>query len=76
MFAAVVCERSGCDSIVAHLREDRRHINDRDVQRLKKIVKTKFNLEMSIAPEIVDIACGIKPHQVTPVPEKRAGVDY
>lgn len=71
VYAAAVCERSGCDSIVAHLREDRRHINDRDIRRLKKTVKTKFNLEMSIAPEIVDIACGIKPHQVTLVPEKR-----
>ena len=69
--AAAVCEQAGCDSIVAHLREDRRHINDRDVLRLKKTVKTRFNLEMSIAPEIVDIACGIKPHQATLVPEKR-----
>ncbi len=69
--AAAVCEQAGCDSIVAHLREDRRHINDRDVRRLKKTVKTRFNLEMSIAPEIVDIACGIKPHQATLVPEKR-----
>ena len=69
--AAAVCEQAVCDSIVAHLREDRRHINDRDVRRLKKTVKTRFNLEMSIAPEIVDIACGIKPHQATLVPEKR-----
>lgn len=71
VYAAAVCERSGCDSIVAHLREDRRHINDQDIRRLKKTVKTKFNLEMSIAPEIVDIACGISPAQVTLVPEKR-----
>ncbi len=70
-YAASVCEKAGCDSIVAHLREDRRHINDNDIKRLKQSVKTRFNLEMSIAPEIVDIACGIKPDQVTLVPEKR-----
>lgn len=69
--AALICEKAGCDSIVAHLREDRRHINDHDVQRLTQSLKTRFNLEMSIAPEIVDIACSIKPHQVTLVPEKR-----
>jgi len=71
VYAAGICEAAGCNSIVAHLREDRRHINDNDVQRLKKAVKTRFNLEMSIAPEIVEIACRIKPRQVTLVPEKR-----
>ena len=70
-YAASVCEKAGCNSIVAHLREDRRHINDNDVKRLKQSVKTRLNLEMSIAPEIVDIACGIKPDQATLVPEKR-----
>ena len=70
-YAASICEKAGCDSIVAHLREDRRHINATDVRRLKQSVKTRFNLEMSIAPEIVDIACVIKPDQVTLVPEKR-----
>lgn len=70
-YAASVCEKAGCDSIVAHLREDRRHINDNDIRRLKQSAKTRFNLEMSIAPEIVDIACVIKPDQVTLVPEKR-----
>ena len=69
--AAVMAELAGADSIVIHLREDRRHINDNDVQRLKKAVKTRFNLEMSIAPEIVEIACLTKPHQATLVPEKR-----
>lgn len=69
--AALICEEAGCNSIVAHLREDRRHINDDDVKRLKKCVKTRFNLEMSVSPEIVDIACKLKPHQVTLVPEKR-----
>lgn len=69
--AALICEEAGCDSIVAHLREDRRHINDNDVQRLKRSVKTRFNLEMSISPEIVDIACNLKPNQATLVPERR-----
>lgn len=71
VFAAGICERAGCDSIVAHLREDRRHINDSDVKRFKKEVKTRFNLEMSIAPAIVEIACRVKPHQATLVPERR-----
>jgi len=69
--AAILCEKSGADSIVCHLREDRRHINDKDLIRLKKAVKTKLNLEMSIASDIVDIACEIRPKQVTIVPEKR-----
>lgn len=71
VYAAGISEAAGCNSIVAHLREDRRHINDNDVKRLKKAVKTRFNLEMSIAPEIVEIACFLKPHQATLVPEKR-----
>lgn len=69
--AMLICEKAGCDSIVAHLREDRRHINDRDVFLLKKVVRTRFNLEMSINKEIVDIACRLRPHQATLVPEKR-----
>ncbi len=69
--AALVCELSGADSIVAHLREDRRHIQDKDVFRLKESIKKKFNLEMSIADDIVKIACRVKPHQATLVPEKR-----
>ena len=69
--SVLVCEKAGCDSIVAHLREDRRHINDRDVIELRKIIDTRFNLEMSINPEIVDIALRIGPDQVTLVPEKR-----
>jgi pyridoxine 5-phosphate synthase len=71
VFAALICEASGADSVVAHLREDRRHIKDRDIVLLKKAVKTKFNLEMSLDPEIVDIACRVKPDQATLVPEKR-----
>ena len=69
--AALMCEKAGCDSIVAHLREDRRHINDRDVIELRKRIKTKFNLEMSMNPEIVDIALKIGPDQITLVPERR-----
>ncbi|MBF0521792.1 MAG: pyridoxine 5'-phosphate synthase [Candidatus Omnitrophica bacterium] len=69
--AAQICIDAGADSIVAHLREDRRHINDEDVFRLKKSIKTRFNLEMSIQSDIVKIACQIKPNQSTLVPEKR-----
>ncbi|MDD2703237.1 MAG: pyridoxine 5'-phosphate synthase [Candidatus Omnitrophica bacterium] len=71
VFAALVCEQAGADSIVAHLREDRRHIQDKDVHRLKVSIKTKFNLEMSVSDDIVKIACRVKPHQATLVPEKR-----
>lgn len=68
---ALICERAGADSIVAHLREDRRHINDDDVKRLRAALKIRFNLEMSINPRIVDIACRLQPDQVTLVPERR-----
>lgn len=68
--AAKECVKAGCDSIVCHLREDRRHIKDADVKRLRKVIGN-LNLEMSIAKEIVDIACRIKPDQATLVPEKR-----
>ncbi len=71
VLAAAICEKAGADSIVAHLREDRRHINDADVFALRKSVKTRFNLEMSIAEDILAIACRIKPDQATIVPEKR-----
>ncbi|MEK6715329.1 MAG: pyridoxine 5'-phosphate synthase [Candidatus Omnitrophota bacterium] len=70
--AARVVERAGADGIVAHLREDRRHINDNDLKRLKESVTTHLNLEMSIDPEIVAIAIKTKPEQATLVPEKRA----
>ena len=72
--AAQICERTGCDSIVCHLREDRRHINDDDVGNLRRIVKTKLNLEMSCAQEIVNIALKILPDQATLVPERRQEV--
>lgn len=69
--AAMLCEYAGCDSVVMHLREDRRHIQDRDVFLLKEAIKVSFNLEMSVNKEIVDIALKLKPHQATLVPEKR-----
>ncbi len=71
VLAAGIAELAGVDSIVVHLREDRRHIQDRDLEILKKTIKTKLNLEMSCAEEITDIACRIKPDQATLVPEKR-----
>lgn len=69
--AALIAEKAGCHSIVAHLREDRRHINDSDIKRLKKEIKTFLNLEMSVSDEIVKIAADIRPCQATLVPEKR-----
>ncbi|MGE4357296.1 MAG: pyridoxine 5'-phosphate synthase [Candidatus Omnitrophota bacterium] len=71
VWAAVICELAGCQGIVVHLREDRRHINERDLRLLRSTVKVKLNLEMSIVKEIVDIACEIKPDQATLVPERR-----
>jgi len=71
VFAALVCQAAGADSIVAHLREDRRHIKERDLCILKELVKVKLNLEMSLAEEIVEVACKTKPDQATLVPEKR-----
>ncbi len=69
--AAQICEQAGCDSIVCHLREDRRHINDKDLNDLRKVVKTKLNLEMSCAEDIVNIALKVLPDQATLVPERR-----
>ncbi len=69
--AARICERSGADSIVCHLREDRRHIQDKDVYALRKSVKKKFNLEMAAAEKIVKIALKIRPDEATLVPENR-----
>ncbi len=71
MAAARICVTAGAHSIVAHLREDRRHIQDRDVKNLRKLARTRFNLEMSIHPEIVNIAMAIRPDQATIVPERR-----
>ncbi|MFH0887923.1 MAG: pyridoxine 5'-phosphate synthase [Planctomycetota bacterium] len=69
--AAVLAELGGADSIVIHLREDRRHIQDQDLKIIKEVVTTKLNLEMGLSEEIIRIALTIKPHQVTIVPERR-----
>lgn len=69
--AALIAQATGIDAIVVHLREDRRHIKEDDLDILKKIVKVKLNLEMSVQDDIVAIACRIKPGQATLVPEKR-----
>jgi pyridoxine 5-phosphate synthase len=71
VFAAALCELAGADGIVCHLREDRRHINDRDLRLLKETVKTKLDLEMAATDEMVKIAKVIKPDMITLVPEKR-----
>jgi pyridoxine 5-phosphate synthase len=71
VWAAVQCELAGANGITVHLREDRRHICDRDVEVLKQTVASKFNLEMCLSEPIVKIAERVKPDQVTLVPEKR-----
>lgn len=74
VWGAVLAELAGADGITVHLREDRRHINDRDVELLRKTVQTKLNLEMANEKSIIDIAVSLKPDQVTLVPEKREEV--
>jgi len=69
--AALICEKAGADSIVCHLREDRRHIHDRDVKALRQALKGRLNLEMSLAADIVNFALKVIPDQATLVPEKR-----
>lgn len=69
--AALVAEKAGADGITAHLREDRRHIQDRDIFRLREALSTKLNLEMGNTPGIVGIALHVKPHDVCLVPENR-----
>jgi pyridoxine 5-phosphate synthase len=69
--AARVCEDAGADGITAHLREDRRHIQDADVEALARTVRTVLNLEMACTDEMLDIALRLKPHQVSLVPERR-----
>jgi pyridoxine 5-phosphate synthase len=72
--AVPVCERAGADGITAHLREDRRHIQDADIDAIVSAVTTVFNLEMACTPEMVALAERIRPHQVTLVPERREEV--
>jgi pyridoxine 5-phosphate synthase len=71
VYAAGIAEMAGASGIIVHLREDRRHIKDRDVRILRDVVRTKLNLEMAATPEIVTVACDIKPDMITLVPEKR-----
>jgi len=71
VWAAVEAQLGGADCITFHLREDRRHINDRDAKLLKQTVSIKLNMEMSIDAKIVKIACGLRPEQCTLVPEHR-----
>lgn len=72
--AALACERAGAHGITAHLREDRRHIQDRDVWKLREVIRTRLNLEMANAPEIVEIALRLKPEIICLVPERRLEV--
>lgn len=74
VWAAVESQLGGADGITFHLREDRRHINDRDARILKETVTTKLNMEMSIAKEIVEFALKLQPDQCTLVPERRQEV--
>ncbi len=71
---ALLAELGGADGITVHLREDRRHIQDRDVQLLREVVRSRLNLEMAATAEMEVMALGIKPHMVTLVPEKRQEV--
>ena len=74
VWAAAAAELGGADAITIHLREDRRHIQDRDLEVLKKTVQVKLNLELAMNPLMVDIACRVAPDQVTIVPENREEV--
>ncbi len=69
--AALIAEQAGADGIVFHLREDRRHINERDVRLLRELVTTKLDFEMAATEEIIKIACDVGPELATLVPEKR-----
>jgi pyridoxine 5-phosphate synthase len=72
--AALLAEQSGADSITLHLREDRRHIQDRDVTMLRRLLQTRMNLEMAVTPEMIRIAGEVRPQDCCLVPESRAEV--
>src|SRR5580700_11142700 len=72
--AALISESAGAHGITAHLREDRRHMQDRDIRKLREVIKTRLNLEMANTPEIVAFALDVKPNIVCIVPERRAEV--
>lgn len=69
--AALMAEDAGADLITLHLREDRRHIQDADVEKMRPLLRTRMNLECAITPEMLEIACRIRPHDVCLVPERR-----
>src|SRR4030066_1454659 len=69
--AALLAEQAGVDGIVVHLREDKKHINERDVRLLRELITTKLDLEMAATEEIIKIACDVGPELATIVPEKR-----
>ena len=72
--AAQLAEEYGADLITLHLREDRRHIKDADLVKMRPLIKTRMNLECAVTPEMIEIACQVKPHDVCLVPEKRQEV--
>lgn len=72
--AAQLAEEAGADLITLHLREDRRHIKDADLFALRPLIQTRMNLECAVTPEMIDIACKVRPHDVCLVPEKREEV--
>ena len=72
--AALICEQAGAEGITLHLREDRRHIQDADVYRMRKALKTRMNLEIAVTDEMIEIAKNVKPHHICFVPEKREEV--
>ena len=72
--AALICESAGAHGVTAHLREDRRHIQDRDVWKLREVIKTRLNLEMANTPDILAVALKLKPDIVCLVPERRQEV--
>lgn len=74
LHAALLAEQSGADSITLHLREDRRHIQDRDVTLMRQVLKTRMNLEMAVTDEMIRIACAIRPQDCCLVPESRQEV--
>ncbi len=69
--AAVIADLAGADQITLHVREDRRHVNERDLKLIKELIHSRVNLEMAITKEMIELALKVKPHQTTLVPEKR-----
>ncbi|ADU96362.1 pyridoxal phosphate biosynthetic protein PdxJ [Thermovibrio ammonificans HB-1] len=72
--AAVIADLAGADQITLHVREDRRHVNERDLKLIKELIHSRVNLEMAVTEEMLQIATSVRPHQVTLVPERREEV--